>query len=91
MSESCQEDISYFLSTLLNRTLLLCCDTNWYRKAIEAGNLRAMRYLGAMYEEGRGGLPEDGAEAASWYRKAAEAGDTDARKSLKRLTRRLTG
>jgi TPR repeat protein len=28
-----------------------------------------------MYENGRGGLPKDDAQAVSWYRKAADAGN----------------
>ena len=30
---------------------------------------------GVMYENGRGGLPKDDAQAVSWYRKAADAGN----------------
>jgi hypothetical protein len=32
-----------------------------------------MNWLGVMYENGRGGLPKDDAQAVGWYRKAADA------------------
>jgi TPR repeat protein len=37
-----------------------------------------------MYEDGRGGLPKDDAQAVSWYRKAALLGDDYAQAALKR-------
>jgi TPR repeat protein len=35
-----------------------------------------------MYEDGRGGLAQDYAEAAKWYRMAAEQGNADAQATL---------
>jgi TPR repeat protein len=45
-------------------------------------NAQAMRNLGALYAEGRGGFVKDEAEAVRWYRKAAEAGHIPAIYSL---------
>ena len=54
----------------------------WYRKAAEQGYAAAQNELGGMYEQGRGGLAQDEAEAVRWYRKAAEQGDASARSKL---------
>lgn len=54
---------------------------NWYRKAAEKENPRALFHLGALYEIGQG-VPRDEAEAARLYRKAAEQGLADAQYSL---------
>ena len=53
----------------------------------EQGDAQAQFTLGAMYWDGRGGLPKDEAQAASWYRKATQLGNTDAPQALKRLGR----
>ena len=42
--------------------------------ADEAGNKKAARYVGLMYEQGLG-VEQDHAQAASWYEKGVEAGD----------------
>ena len=42
--------------------------------ADEAGNKKAARYVGLMYEQGLG-VEQDYAQAASWYEKGVEAGD----------------
>ena len=44
----------------------------WYRKAAEAGEARAMYNLGKCYEDGKGGLTKDTYKAVEWYQKAAE-------------------
>lgn len=46
---------------------------NWYREAAEAGDPKAMFYLGLTLEQGlrAGGDPRD---AVAWYRKSAEKG-----------------
>jgi TPR repeat protein len=41
----------------------------WYRKAADTGDTRAMTYLGFLLDE-RG----DKTEAEQWYRKAADTG-----------------
>ncbi len=56
----------------------------WYEKAEEAGDIRAMTNLGWLYEYGNG-VEQDYAKALDWYRKAAEAGDARAMTSLGRL------
>ena len=35
-----------------------------------------------MYEDGRGGLPKDEAQAVNWYRKAADNGNATAMNNL---------
>src|ERR1035438_2311147 len=45
-----------------------------FRKAAQAPNGEAARYLGMMYEYGQG-VNKDSDLAVSWYHKAAEAGD----------------
>jgi TPR repeat protein len=42
------------------------------------GDPKAQTYLGRMYDNGKGGVPLDHAEAAKWYRKAAEQGHPEA-------------
>ena len=42
--------------------------------ADEAGNRKAARYVGLLYEQGLG-VEQDYAQAASWYEKGVEAGD----------------
>jgi TPR repeat protein len=50
--------------------------------AAEQGNADAQIRLAIMYEDGRGGLAQDYAEAAKWYRMAAEQGNVDAQATL---------
>lgn len=45
-----------------------------WRDASDAGDARASRYLGVMYDTGEG-VPQDHRQALEWYRKAAEHGD----------------
>jgi len=47
----------------------------WFRKAADAGNASGMNWMGAMYENGRGGFPKGDAQAVAWYRKAADASE----------------
>lgn len=48
------------------------------------GDPKAQTYLGRMYDNGKGGVPLDHAEAAKWYRKAAEQGNQKAQWQLGR-------
>ncbi|MCX7177970.1 MAG: sel1 repeat family protein, partial [Proteobacteria bacterium] len=56
----------------------------WYQKAAEAGDARAMDNIGVLYERGWG-IAQNPAEAILWYRRAAAAGDETARENLARL------
>lgn len=49
----------------------------WYRKAAEAGDFRAMRLIGIIYYNGEGDVGEDKALAEQWFRKAAANGDEE--------------
>ena len=53
-----------------------------YRRQADNGDPAAMAYLGRMYEDGRGGLAKDDAEAVLWYRRGAEAGNGSPMASL---------
>lgn len=54
----------------------------WFRKAAEQGYADAEFQLGAMYENGRGGLAKDDAQAFKWLQKAAEQGNANAQSTL---------
>ena len=45
-----------------------------YRRQADTGNAAAMAHLGRMYEDGRGGLTRDDAEAIHCYRRGAAWG-----------------
>lgn len=45
----------------------------WYRKAAEQGHPTAQLNLGALYENGEGGIPHDVVRAHMWYSLAAAA------------------
>jgi TPR repeat protein len=45
------------------------------RKLAEAGDGQSMARLGLMYENGKGGLEKDFAQAVRWYRMAVETGN----------------
>ncbi len=47
---------------------------SWYRRAAEAGEVRAMFNVGAMYDNGRG-TPVNRAQAIRWYDMAAQRGN----------------
>lgn len=53
----------------------------WYRKAAEAGDAEAERFVGKCYEKAMG-VEQDLTVAASWYRKSAEHGDVLAEMTL---------
>jgi localization factor PodJL len=63
---------------------------NWYQRAAEAGNVRAMHNLAVMLAEGAGGKP-DYAAAAVWFRKAADLGVRDSQYNLAILYARGMG
>jgi membrane associated rhomboid family serine protease len=48
-----------------------------YREAADMGDADGEFYLGAMYENGRGGLTKDAKQAVYWYRKAADQGSAN--------------
>lgn len=52
--------------------------------AAQAGDASAQASLGAFYERGEGGLPQDFALAAQWRQRAAEQGDAGAANGLGR-------
>ena len=54
----------------------------WYRRAAEQGNARGQHGLGAAYRDGRGGVPQNRAEAVRWFRLSAEQGDARGQSSL---------
>jgi hypothetical protein len=54
----------------------------WFRKAADAGNAKAMSYVGMLYNNGRG-VPKNSAQAIAWWRKAAALGDKGAQDALK--------
>ena len=62
----------------------------WYQRAAEAGNVRAMHNLAVLSAEGVDGKP-DYAAAASWFRKAAEFGVRDSQYNLAILYARGLG
>ena len=53
-----------------------------YQEAADAGDADTMDGLGFMYENGRGALPQDDAEAVKWFRKAADGGSTRGMKDI---------
>jgi len=53
----------------------------WYRKAAEAGHVKAQSALATMYSFGKG-VPRDETLALSWYLEAAEKGDAKAQNNL---------
>ena len=53
----------------------------WYEKAAEKGDERAMTNLGELYANGQG-VAQDYAKAREWYEKAAEKGDERAMTNL---------
>ena len=57
--------------------------------AAEQGFAVAQFELGAMHATGRGGLPQDFAQAAMWWKRAAGQGNEDAIKNLRMLLDKL--
>lgn len=54
----------------------------WFIKAINADNAKAMVNLGSMYKSGLGGLKKDDVKAMFWYRKAANSGNSQGQVEL---------
>ena len=73
-----QSEYNHLVACMQDDTVL----ANLYRRQADGGDGKAMANLGRMYEEGRGGLTKDEAEAAQWYRRGAEAGNGQAMASL---------
>ncbi|HWT29984.1 MAG TPA: SEL1-like repeat protein, partial [Propylenella sp.] len=63
---------------------------DWYRRAADAGNVKAMHNLAVLYAEGAGGKP-DLEKAAALFRKAAEHGVRDSQFNLAILHARGLG
>ena len=57
----------------------------WYEKAADKGDARAMSSLGLFYETGIS-VTQDYAKAREWYEKAAAKGDPEVTADLERLT-----
>ena len=47
----------------------------WYLRAADQGNLKAMNNLGILFLEGKG-TTKDESQALNWFKKAAEGGDS---------------
>lgn len=59
-------------------------ELDWFRKAANLGNTRAMVELGTRFYQGRG-VPENREEAKAWFQKAARMGNASASEVLKGL------
>lgn len=46
----------------------------YFKEADKLGHMKAARYIGLLYQEGRG-VPKNDKETASWFKKGAEDGD----------------
>lgn len=68
-------------STLKKRMLKAC---DWFKKAADKGDEKAMYAIGLMYKNGEG-VDKSLAEARKWFQKAADKGDADAKEELKKL------
>jgi hypothetical protein len=53
----------------------------WYGKSADKGYVRAILYLGGLYEKGQG-VAQNYAKAREWYEKAADRGDPTAMANL---------
>jgi TPR repeat protein len=73
-----QSDYNHVVACMQDETVT----ASLYRRQAESGNAAAMAHLGRMYEEGRGGLAKDDAQAVQLYRRGAEAGNGQAMASL---------
>jgi hypothetical protein len=62
----------------------------WYEKAADKGEVRAMIRLGCFYGVGLGGA-RDYSKAREWYQKAADHEDTDAKKRLQETEQQMAG
>lgn len=55
---------------------------SWLRKAADQGDKNSMFFLGAVYQNGHGGVVPDAGQAKAWYDKAASQGHAEAEMSL---------
>jgi uncharacterized protein len=58
---------------------------DWIRKAADAGDPRAMEFIGFLHENGQGGVTQDQEQTITWYRKTAILGEEHAKKRLAEL------
>lgn len=54
----------------------------WFQMAANRGDAEGQLYLGLMYLEGRGGLPQSDGDAVEWYRRSAGQGNAIAQTNL---------
>lgn len=54
---------------------------NYFVKALDAGNVKAMSEIGFMYQYGYG-VTKNKFEAVNWYKRGVELGDASAMNSL---------
>ena len=57
----------------------------WFQKSADAGNAKAMYYIGVLYHDGKG-VPKDAVKALDWFTKAAKLGDADARAAIAQMS-----
>lgn len=75
------------LGTPVNRVIA----ADWYRRAAEAGNVKAQFYYGRILNEGGGGARRDRELAFTWFTKAANAGEAEAMAAVGRALSRGEG
>lgn len=63
----------------------------WFQMAANRGEAEGQLYMGIMYQEGRGGLPQSDSDAVDWYRRAAGQGNAIAQTNLGWLYERGRG
>ena len=69
--------LTYIASSMSQRsTRGLSQAREWYEKAADKGDARAMTYLGFLYNNGQG-VAQDYVKAREWYEKAADKGDAE--------------
>ena len=78
--------IDKYLDDLMN----LKRAVEWYKKAAEAGNSKAMNNLAVMYAKGKG-VDIDKNQAFHWFKKSAEAGNIVAMRNLAKCYRNGEG
>lgn len=62
----------------------LAMAADWYRKAADAGNVKAQYRYGLLLREGGEGIHRDREEAVAWFTKAAKGGEPEAMAALGR-------
>ena len=55
---------------------------NWYRKAADLGNGKAMSSIALYYQYGLGPVKQDYREALKWYKKAVEHGNEASKRDV---------